>query len=116
MTIKNIFVPLTVPTASGSSLDTALLLARLFRAHAEILFIKEDVQNILRAAALDPAGFDAQALSVHLEREQGKEAKLARQRFDDLLVRHRIDYRENTLPAELSSATRYRYPFCRSYL
>ena len=29
MTIKNIFVPLTVPTASGSSLDTALLFARL---------------------------------------------------------------------------------------
>ena len=104
MTIKNIFAPLTVPTASSSSLDTALLLARLFRAHAEFLFIKEDVQKVLGAAALDPAGFDAQVLAEGLKREQDKEEKLARQRFDDLLVQHRIDYRENSLPAELSSA------------
>ena len=104
MTIKNILAPLTVPTASGSSLDTALLLSRLFRAHAEILFIREDVQGVLRAAALDPAGFDAQALTEELKREHEKEEKLARHRFDDLIERHRIDYRDNSLPAELSSA------------
>ena len=104
MTIKNIFAPITAPTASGASLDTALLLARLFCAHAEILFIKEDVQNVLRTAALDPAGFGAQALAESLKREQDKEEKLARQRFDNLLAQHRIDYRENALPAELPSA------------
>jgi nucleotide-binding universal stress UspA family protein len=104
MTIKNILAPLTVPTASGSSLDTALLLCRLFRAHAEILFIREDIRGVLQAAALDPAGFDAQALTEELKGEHEKAEKLARQWFDDLIERHRIDYRDNSLPAELASS------------
>ncbi len=104
MTIKNILAPLTVPTASGSALDTALLLARQFRAHAEILFIREDIRGVLRAAALDAEAFDAQAVTETLQREHEKQEVLARQWFDDLIERHRIDYRENSLPAEIPSS------------
>jgi nucleotide-binding universal stress UspA family protein len=105
MTIKNIFAPLTRSTASSSSLDTALLLAKTFRAHAEILFIKESAQNALRAAALaEEARFAAQEFAESLEREQEKSEKLTRQRFDDLLEQQRIDHRENSLPADLPSA------------
>ena len=105
MTIKNVFAPLTGSTASSSSLDTALLLAKSFRAHAEIVFIRESAQVALRAAVLaEEARFAAQAFAENLEREQEKTEKLARQRFDDLLAQHRIDYRENALPADLPSA------------
>lgn len=105
MTIKNVFAPLTSATSSGSSLDTALLLAKSFRAHAEILFIRDNAQTTLRAVALAEEGrFAAQELAQHLEREQEKAEKLARQKFDDLLAQHRIDYRENALPADLPSA------------
>jgi len=105
MTIKNVFAPLTGSTASSSSLDTALLLAKSFRAHAEIVFIRESAQVALRAAVLaEEARFAAQAFAENLEREQEKAQKLARQKFDDLLAQHRIDYRENALPADLPSA------------
>ena len=105
MTIKNVFAPLTGSTASSSFLDTALLLAKTFRAHAEILFIKESAQFALSAAVLaEEARFAAQEFAESLEHEQGKSEKLARQRFDDLLTQQRIDYRENSLPADLPSA------------
>lgn len=104
MTIKSIFAPVTAATASGASLDTTILLARLFRAHADVLFIKEDVRKVLRSAALDESGYAAQEMVESLNREQDKAEKIARIKFDDLLEQHRIDYRESTLPAELSSA------------
>ncbi len=43
MTIKHILVPTTGVKSSGTALGTSLLLARLFGAHAEVLFIKEDL-------------------------------------------------------------------------
>lgn len=105
MTIKSVLAPLTSATSYGSSLDTALLVAKTFRAHAEILFIRENAQTTLRAAALAEEGrFAAQELAQHLEHEQEKAEKLARQKFDDLLAQHRIDYRANALPADLPSA------------
>jgi hypothetical protein len=97
MTIKNVFAPLNGFTANGFALDTALLVAKNFRAHAEISYVKEDAQIATRAVA-------AQDFAVSLAREQIKREKLARQKFDDLITKHRIDYREASLPAELPSA------------
>lgn len=104
MTIRNVFVPLNGSTATSPSLDTALLVAKAFRAHAEILFVREGFQVALHHAALAEGGFAAQEFVDSHEREQSKGEKLARHRFDELLERHRIDYRENSLPAELPSA------------
>jgi nucleotide-binding universal stress UspA family protein len=83
----------------------ALLLAKTYRAHSEILFIRESAQVALRAATLaEEARFAAQEFAENLEREQEKAEKLARQKFDDLLAQHRIDYQEYALPADLPTA------------
>ena len=47
MTIKNIFVPTLGPISSGAALETSVLLARQFGAHADVLFIKEYLHHVL---------------------------------------------------------------------
>lgn len=103
MTIKNLFVPLTNLTATSSCLDTALLVSKYFRAHADILYAKGSTQTALGAAVLAESRL-VQEFADMVEKEQKRGEKLARQKFDDLLLQYRIDYRENSLPAELPSA------------
>ena len=108
MTIKSILAPLTNATAKGFPLDTALLVANALRAHAEVLFIKEEVRENTRMALIAAGRPEVQdalrqlAASTRQEQESGH--RLARQKFDDLLARHRIDYRENSIPGDLPSA------------
>ncbi len=104
MTIKHIFVPTTGVKSSGTALATSLLLARLFEAHAEILFIKEDLLTVLPLAA-DGLVASFANMAADLRREQETEEKLTRQAFDDLLALHRIDYRENSIPTDQASAS-----------
>ncbi len=104
MTIKHILIPTTGVKSSGTALATSLLLARLFGAHAEVLFIKEDLLTVLPLAAEGLAGSFAK-MAADLRREQDAKEKLTRQAFDDLLVLHRIDYRENSLPMDQASAS-----------
>ncbi len=104
MTIKHILVPTTGVKSSGTALATSLLLARLFGAHAEILFIKEDLLTVLPLAA-DGLAASFTNMAADLRREQDAKEKLTRQTFDDLLALHRIDYRENSLPMEQASAS-----------
>ncbi len=104
MTIKHIFVPTTGVKSSGTALATSVLLARLFGAHAEILFIKEDLLTVLPLAA-DGLAASFANMAADLRREQDAQEKLTRQTFDDLLALHRIDYRENSLPMDQASAS-----------
>ena len=97
MTIKHILIPTTGEKSSGTALGTSLLLARLFEAHAEVLFIKEDLLSILPLAAEGITGSIAGEMTEQIRREQDAEEKLTRQTFDDLLALHRIDYRTNSL-------------------
>ena len=105
MTFKHILTPTTGVKSSGTALGTSLLLARLFGAHAEVLFIKEDLLTVLPAAADGLAGSIAEDMAENLRREQDAQEKLTRQVFDDLLMLHRIDYRENSIPMEQASAS-----------
>ncbi len=104
MTIKHILLPTTGVKSSGTALATSVLLARLFGAHAEILFIKEDLLTVLPLAA-DGLAASFANMTADLRREQDAQEKLTRQTFDDLLALHRIDYRENSLPMDLASAS-----------
>ncbi len=104
MTIKHILAPTTGVKSSGTALATSLLLARLFGAHAEILFIKEDLLTVLPLAA-DGLVASFANMAADLRREQDAQEKLTRQAFDDLLALHRIDYRENSLPMDQASAS-----------
>ncbi len=105
MTIKHILTPTTGVKSSGTALATSLLLARLFGAHAEVLFIKEDLLTALPLAADSLTGSIAGEMAANLRREQDAQEKLTRQAFDDLLALHRIDYRENSLPMDQASAS-----------
>ena len=105
MTIKHILIPTTGVKSSGTALGTSLLLARLFEAHAEVLFIKEDLLSILPLAAEGITGSIAGELMEGLRRDQDAEEKLTRQTFDDLLALHQIDYRANSLPMDQASAS-----------
>ena len=105
MTIKHILVPTTGVKSSGTVLGTSLLLARLFNAHAEILFIKEDLLTVLPLAAEGLTGSFAEEMGAKLRGEQDEEEKVMRQAFDDLLMLHQIDYRENSIPANKASAS-----------
>lgn len=51
MTVKHILIPTMGVKSSGAALGTSLLLAKLFGAHAEVLFIKEDLLTVLPLAA-----------------------------------------------------------------
>ncbi len=104
MTIKHILTPTTGVKSSGTALATSLLLARLFGAHTEVLFIKEDLLTVLPLAADGLAGSFAN-MAADLRRQQDAQEKLTRQTFDDLLALHRIDYRENSLPMDQGSAS-----------
>ena len=104
MTIKHILIPTTGVKSSGTALATSLLLARLFGAHAEILFIKEDLLTVLPLAA-DGLAASFANMTADLRRDQDAQEKLTRQTFDDLLALHRIDYRENSLPMDQASAS-----------
>ncbi len=105
MTIRQILVPTMGPESTGSALETAFLMCRLFGAHAEALFIKPEARHILPASAggLTPA--IANEMSAAFRKEQQKAERLTRQKFDDLLAAYRLDYRENTLPAPIPSAS-----------
>ena len=103
MTIKHLFVPLSNLTAMSSCLDSALLVAKFFRAHADILYAKGSTQSALGTVALADSQL-VQEYADRIEKEQKRGEKLARHKFDDLLLQHRLDYRENSLPAELPSA------------
>ena len=46
MTVKHILIPTMGVKSSGAALGTSLLLAKLFGAHAEVLFIKEDPEPV----------------------------------------------------------------------
>ncbi len=105
MTIKHILIPTTGVKSSGTALGTSLLLACLFEAHAEVLFIKEDLLSILPLAAEGITGSIAGELMEGLRREQDAEEKLTRQTFDDLLALHQIDFRTNSLPMDQASAS-----------
>ena len=105
MTIKHILVPTTGVDSSGTALGTSLLLGRLFGAHTEALFIKEDLLGVLPAAAEGLAGSIAEDMAADLRREQDNQEKLTRHAFDDLLAAHKIDYRESSVPMEQPSAS-----------
>ncbi len=105
MTIKHILIPTTGTKSSGTALETSLLLARLYGAHAEVLFIKEDLLTVLPLTAEGLTGSFVEQMAANVRREQDAQEKLTRQAFDDLLVLHRIDYRENSLPMDQASAS-----------
>jgi nucleotide-binding universal stress UspA family protein len=105
VTIKHILVPTIGAKSSGTVLGTSLLLARLFNAHAEILFIKQDLLTVLPLAADGITGSFAEEMGAKLRGEQDEEEKVLRQAFDDLLMLHQIDYSEHSISATEASAS-----------
>ncbi len=104
MTIKNIFVPTLGPKSSGAALETSVLLARQFGAHADVLFIKEYLHHVLPVVEEGLAPSVAEEIEAIFRRERENMEKLSRQKFDSLLELHRIDLREISLPMDQPSA------------
>lgn len=105
MTIKNMLVPIGDIGSDEGAIGTALVLTQVFGGHAECLFVIGDVSDVIPAGAMGLFESVQVQMAQEFEQEREGKAKLARQRFDELLEIAKIDYRENALPAELPSAS-----------
>lgn len=105
LTIKNILVPVGDIAYDESAIGTALLISFGFGGHADCIFIRGDIAEVIPASAMGL--FEAVHVQVKDEYEHYRfeKQKLARQCFDEMLERNNIQYRENPLPAELPSCS-----------
>jgi nucleotide-binding universal stress UspA family protein len=105
MTIKNMLVPVGDIERDEGAVGTALMLTQEFGGHADCMFVTGDVSDVIPAGALGL--FESVQVQIREEYDHARDEKqkLARQRFDDMLIERNIDYRELALPAELPSAS-----------
>jgi nucleotide-binding universal stress UspA family protein len=105
MPIKNILVPVGDIARDEGAIGTALLLTQKFGGHADCMFVTGDVSDVIPAGAMGLFESVQVQIREEYDHDRDEKQKLARQRFDDMLEERNIDYRENALPAELSSAS-----------
>ena len=105
MTIKNMLVPVGDIERDEGAVGTALMLTQEFGGHADCMFVTGDVSDVIPAGAMGL--FESVQVQIREEYDHARDEKqkLARQRFDDMLIERNIDYRELALPAELPSAS-----------
>lgn len=105
MTIKNMLVPVGDIERDEGAVGTALMLTQEFGGHADCMFVTGDVSDVIPAGAMGL--FESVQVQIREEYDHGRDEKqkLARQRFDEMLIERNIDYRELALPAELPSAS-----------
>ena len=105
MAIKNILVPVGDIVYDESAIGTALIVALCFGGHADCVFIRGDMAEVLPASALGL--FEAVHVELKDEYEHDRLEKqiLARKRFDEMLEENNIEYRESALPAQLPSCS-----------
>lgn len=87
------------------AIGTALVLTGEFGGHAEFLFIKGDVSDVIPAGATGLFESVQVQMKDEYDQERDRKQQLARRRFDAMLEAANIEYRENAIPAEPSSAS-----------
>lgn len=105
MAIKHILVPVGDIENDEGAIETPLVLTGEFGRHAEILFIKGDVSDVIPAGATGLFESVQVQMKDEYDQERDRKQQLARRRFDAMLEAANIEYRENAIPAEPSSAS-----------
>lgn len=105
MTVKNILVPVGDIVVDESAIGTSFILTQVFGGHVDCVFVTGDVTDVIPPAAMGLFEAVQVQMSQEFDADRQEKAKLARQRFDEMLEAAHIDYRENALPAELPSAS-----------
>lgn len=88
MTIKSILVSLDGTEATSAALDAALLVAKRFAAHLDVLHVRPDSLTEVPAIGDGMSGQLAEAISGRHERGTDERALAARARFGEICARH----------------------------
>ena len=102
MTIKSILVPVGDVSNDANAMEISLQLAGSFAGHVECLFITGDMSDVIPAAALGLFETIQVQMSREFEQERDQKRVLARQLFDDLLQKYKIDLRDKLLPGGIA--------------
>lgn len=88
--MKTILVPVSAAEASRATLETALQVARRFRAHVEALHVRPDPRGLVPYTGEGMDGSMIEEIMEATEREGGDRASRAKEMFDEFCSRNAI--------------------------
>jgi len=105
MTIRNILVPVAGAKSDQSTLETALLVARLFDGHFDALHVRLSALRQMPIPDESMSGQHVQKMLTHLGEEIEGRAKTARGQFDTFVKSNKVKLCEEPPAAESPSAS-----------
>jgi nucleotide-binding universal stress UspA family protein len=90
MSFKTILVPVSSPEASQSTLDTALLVAKHWKSHLEVMHVRPDPRGLVPYTGEGMDGSMIEEIMDVTEREGDERAVETRQMFDAFCVNHSL--------------------------
>lgn len=103
MAIKRILVPVTGAASDASALDTALIAARRFGAHVDVLHVARDPLDTVPLTGEGISGAIVEELMEQVERQNAADAEVSRSRFAEWQKRH--DVAMATTPGDVEGVT-----------
>ena len=94
MSFKTILVPVSSPEASQSTLEAALLVAKLWKSHLEVMHVRPDPRGLVPYTGEGMDGSMIEEIMDVTEREGGERAIETRRMFDAFCANHSLTVSE----------------------
>ncbi|MGB0630557.1 MAG: universal stress protein [Alphaproteobacteria bacterium] len=98
MSFKTILVPVSSPEASKSTLDTALLVAKRWKSHLEVLHVRADPRGLVPYTGEGMDGSMIEEIMDVTEREGADRAAQTKQMFDAFCAEHGLAISDTPSP------------------
>jgi nucleotide-binding universal stress UspA family protein len=98
MSFKTILVPVSSPEASRSTLDTALLVAKRWQSHLEVLHVRADPRGLVPYTGEGMDGSMIEEIMDVTEREGAERAVQTKQMFDAFCAEHSLKVSDTPSP------------------
>lgn len=98
MSFKTILVPVSSPEASKSTLDTALLVAKRWKSHLEVLHVRADPRGLVPYTGEGMDGSMIEEIMDVTEREGADRATQTKEMFDAFCAEHSLTISDKPSP------------------
>ena len=105
MAIRKLLLPLTGTSAGEAALGTALMIARIWKAHVTALHVRVDSRDVAPLAGEGLSGAMIEEMMSATEKESGDRAHAVRGMFERFVARHEVAVMEPRPNAEMATAS-----------
>ncbi len=105
MPIRKLLLPLTGTAAGEAALATALMAARIFRAHVTCLHVRVDSRDVAPLAGEGLSGAMIEQMMTATDQESGTRSAAVRAMFDGFVAQHGVRLAEPAFGSEVATAS-----------